>query len=142
MSKARLLGVALASAVVFSGSAAWAEGDAAAGEKVFKKCKVCHTLEEGGKHKVGPNFWGVFGRQAGTAEGYTKYSKDMIAAGEGGLVWSEETIASYIKKDGGTKAFIGSFIGKKKAKTKMVFRGLKKDEDVANLVAYLKANAQ
>ena len=142
MRTTKLLDIALVLAVAFAGSPAWAEGDAVAGAKVFKKCTACHTLKEGGKHRVGPNLWGLLGRQAGTAEGYTKYSKDMIAAGEAGLVWSEETMASYIKKKGGTKVFVGSFIGKAKAKTKMAFRGLKKDGDVANLVAYLKANAQ
>ncbi len=140
MTKAKLLGLALAMTVSFSG-AAWAQGDAAAGEKVFKKCKACHTLEEGGKKRVGPNLWGILGRQAGTAEGF-KYSGDMIAAGEAGLVWSEETLASYLLKEGGTKAFIGSFIDKKKAKTKMAFPGLKKEEDVANIVAYIKTNTQ
>ena len=141
MRTAKLLAIALVSAVAFAASPAWAEGDAAAGAKVFKKCKACHVLKEGGKHRLGPNLWGLMGRQAGTAEGYRKYSKDMKAAGAAGLVWSEETFTSYIKK-GGTKVFIGSFIGKAKAKTKMAFRGLKKDADVANLAAYLKANGQ
>ena len=141
MRMAKLLGIALVSAVAFAASPAWAEGDAEAGAKVFKKCKACHTVKEGGKHRVGPNLWALLGRQAGTAEGYKKYSKDMIAAGEAGLVWSEDTLASYIRKEDGTKIFIGTFIDKKKAKTNMNFRGLKKDEDVDNLVAYLKANA-
>ena len=140
MTKAKLLGLALAMTVSFSG-AAWAQGDAEAGKKVFKKCKACHTLDEGGKNRVGPNLWGILGRQAGTAEGF-KYSGDMIAAGEAGLVWSEETLASYLRKQDGTKVFIGSFIDKKKAKTKMAFPGLKKEDDVANIVAYIKENTQ
>ncbi len=142
MRTAKLLGIALVAAFAFAGSPALAEGDAEAGAKVFKKCRTCHTADEAGKHKVGPNLWALFGRQAGTADGYTKYSDDMVAAGAAGLVWSEETLASYIRREGGTKKFIGTFIDKKKAKTKMAFSGLKKDDDVDNLVAYFKANAQ
>ncbi len=140
MIKAKALGLAVALAVAFTG-AAWAQGDAAKGEKVFKKCKACHTVS--GKNRVGPTLQGVFGRHAGTAEGY-KYSSDMKAAGEAGLVWNGETLGTYIKKDGkkGLKYFIGSYIGKDKAKTKMAFPGLKKDADVENLIAYLKENTQ
>ena len=77
MTKAKLVGLAAALIIGFSG-AAMAAGDADAGKKVFKKCKACHTIDEGGKNRVGPNLWGIFGRQAGTKEGY-KFSKDMIA---------------------------------------------------------------
>ena len=140
MIKATALGLAVALAVAFT-SAAWAQGDAAKGEKVFKKCQACHTVS--GKNRVGPTLQGIFSRQAGTAEGY-KYSNDMKAAGGAGLVWNEETLGTYIKKEGkkGLKYFIGSYIDKDKAKTKMAFPGLKKDADVENLIAYLKENTQ
>ncbi len=140
MIKAKALGLAVALAVAVTG-AAWAQGDAAKGEKVFKKCRACHTLD--GKRRVGPTLQGIFGRQAGAAEGF-KFSGDMKAAGDAGLVWNGETLGTYIKKDGkkGLKYFIGSYIGKDKAKTKMAFPGLKKDADVENLIAYLKENAQ
>ena len=102
------------------------------GKKVFKKCSVCHSLE------VGKNKAGLYGRAAGSLAGY-KFSKDMVAAGGAGLIWNAETLAAYIKKDGkaGPKTYIGALIGKKKAKIKMAFPGLKKDEDIANLIAYL-----
>ena len=108
-------------------------GNPAAGKKVYNKCKACHSFAAG-KKKVGPSLHGLFGRTAGTLEGF-KYSKDMKAAGSKGLVWSEENFVVYIKKP---KPFVGSFIGKKKARTKMVFPGLKKQKDRDNLLAYLK----
>lgn len=109
-----------------------AAGDAKAGEKVFKKCKACHRVD--GKHRVGPSLKGFFGRNAGTAEGF-KYSADMKAAGEAGLVWNDETFLLYMEK---TKTYIGSFIDKKKARTRMAFNGLKKATQREDLLAYLK----
>jgi cytochrome c len=106
------------------GSPALAEGDAAAGEKVFKKCKACHSMEEG-KKKVGPSLFGVIGAPAGAVEGF-KYSKAML---ESGLTWDDETLAKYLTKP---KDLV--------PKTKMSFAGLKKEADVANVIAYLKAN--
>lgn len=105
-------------------SPAMADGDAAAGEKVFKKCKACHTLEEG-KNKVGPSLHGVTGRAAGTLEGF-KYSKAMT---ESGLTWDDETLAKFLTKP---KALV--------PKTRMSFAGLKKEDDIENVIAYLKAN--
>lgn len=140
MNKASMVGLAAALIIGFSG-AAWATGDAEAGKKVFKKCKACHTLDEGGKNRVGPNLWGIFGRAAGSVDGF-RFSDDMTAAGAGGLVWTEETMTEYLRKKGGGKAYIGSFIDKKKAKIKMSFPGLKKEGQAENVVAYVKENTQ
>ncbi len=104
---------------------AFAEGDAAAGEKVFKKCKSCHSLEAG-KNKVGPTLAGVMGRQAGSVEGF-KYSKAML---DSGLTWDEANIDGYVTKP---KEFMPG--------NKMTFPGLKKESDRANLIAYLKQEA-
>lgn len=121
MFKIRALGLAMAFLIGMSG-AAMAAGDADKGAKVFKKCKACHTLKEGGKNKVGPNLFGIFGRQAGTLEGY-KFSKAMKGSD---VVWDEATLDQFITKP---KKFI--------KKTKMGFRGLKKENQRADLIAYL-----
>ena len=117
----RLLGAAALVAIAGQANAA----DAAAGEKVFKKCAACHAVGDGAKNKVGPMLNDLMGRTAGTVEGF-KYSPAMIAAGEGGLVWNEETISAYMKDP---KGFV--------PKNKMAFAGLKKDDEIADLNAYL-----
>jgi len=103
--------------------------DAAAGEKVFAKCKACHVVEDD-KNKIGPSLSGVIGRTAGTHPGF-RYSKPMIEAGESGVKWDDATLTAYLQDP---KAMIKG--------TKMVFPGLKKDEDVANVIAYLKQFSQ
>ena len=104
---------------------AFAEGDAAKGEKVFRKCKACHAVEEG-KNKVGPSLFNVIGRTPGTEEGFS-YSKAMEEFGAGGHVWDEETLSSFLEKPKGLVD-----------KTKMSFVGLRKEEDRADVIAYLK----
>lgn len=99
--------------------------DADAGKKVFNRCKACHDVATG-KNKVGPHLDGIVGRKAGTVEGFA-YSDAMKAAGEGGLVWDEAKIGEYMLNP---KTMIPD--------NKMAFAGLKKPEDVANLIAYLK----
>ncbi len=114
---------ALALAAVIGSGAALAEGDAEAGKKVFKKCKVCHSFDPG-KKKIGPHLKGVIGRKSGAVEGF-KYSKAMAAAD---ITWDEANLDEFLTKP---KAFI--------KKTKMSFAGLKKEEQRADLIAYLKA---
>ena len=117
------LSAIVAAALAFTVAPAQAEGDAAAGEKVYRKCKACHVVEEE-KNKVGPHLINVIGRTPGSLDGF-KYSKAMIAYGEEN-VWDEETLGAYLAAP------------KKVVKgTKMAFAGLKKDEDIANVIAYL-----
>ena len=115
--------LALAFAAALGGGAALAQGDAEAGKKVFKKCKVCHSFDPG-KKQIGPHLKGVVGRQAGTGEGY-KYSKAMAASD---ITWDEANLDKFLTKP---KAFV--------KKTKMAFRGIKKEAQRADLIAYLKA---
>ena len=116
--------LAVMSVVTFSTNSSQAQ-DAAAGEKVFTKCKVCHVAEED-TNKIGPSLHGVIGRTAGTHPDF-KYSEAMIAAGASGVKWDEPTLTTYLHDP---KAMVKG--------TKMAFPGLKKDEDVANVIAYLK----
>ncbi|PRY20250.1 cytochrome c [Aliiruegeria haliotis] len=104
---------------------AFAEGDADAGKKVFNKCKACHAVGEKAKNKVGPMLNGIIGAPAGKVEGF-KYSANLLELAEGGLTWDNETLAAYLTKP---KDVI--------PKGKMSFAGLKKEEDIANVIAYL-----
>lgn len=123
-----VLPLALASAALTFSTTVHAQtlvGDPVAGEKVFKKCKACHQTGPNAQDMVGPHLNGVIGRTAGTVEGYD-YSDAMKAKGAEGLVWTVETLEAYLPNP---KAYVPG--------TKMAFAGLKKDQDRADLIAYL-----
>lgn len=125
-------------AMIPTGSAL-AEGDAEKGAKVFKKCKACHRVGDKAKNAVGPVLNGIIGRAAGTAEKY-KYSKLNRAAGEAGLVWTEEMVFDYLPNP---NKFLKAFLKEKgkeklaKGSTKMSFK-LTKEADRKDVIAYLK----
>jgi cytochrome c len=117
----------VALALLASAGGAHAQGDPAKGEKVFNKCKVCHVLDQQ-KNKIGPYLLGIFGREAGTVEDFKHYSDAMKSSG---VVWDDETLAAYLADP---KGYIPG--------NRMAFPGLKKEEDVQDLLAYLHAQAE
>lgn len=117
------------------------DGDAKAGEKVFKRCMACHMVGDKAKHRIGPNLNDLFGRQAGTAEGF-KYSPVMVALGEAGLKWTPESFSGYLgdpRKWLTEKAKeMGLDCSKlKNCRNRMQFAGLRKEEEIKNVIAFL-----
>ena len=111
-----------------AGGPVWAaDGDAAKGEMVFKKCSACHTVAKPPKHTIGPSLIGVFGRTSGTMDGF-KYSDAMKDAK---IVWDDKTIDGYLKDP---KGFV--------PRNKMVFVGLPKEDERKDVIAYLKEAAK
>ena len=113
----------LAAAIIAVGPGAALAQDAAAGEKIFAQCRACHQVGPTAKNAVGPVLNGLFGRKAGTIEGYT-YSEPNKNSG---ITWDEATFADYIKDP---RAKIPG--------TKMVYPGLKDEQRIKDLIAYLK----
>ena len=105
------------------GAAAAARDAARSARKGFLKCKACHQIGEGAKNAVGPVLNGIVGRKAGTYPDYS-YSD---ANKNSGLTWDEATLKEYLKNP---RAKVPG--------TKMIFPGLTKDEDIDNVIAYLK----
>ncbi len=114
-----------AAALLFTAAAAFADGDAAAGAAVFKKCQSCHTATEP-SNRIGPSLMGVVGRPVASVSTYS-YSPAMKAFGEGGKVCDEALLHQYLANP--------QFIVKG---TRMAFPGLKSDKDLDNLITYLK----
>ncbi|MTI00656.1 cytochrome c family protein [Roseibium sp. RKSG952] len=104
---------------------AHAEGDAAAGEKVFRKCQACHAVGEGAKNKVGPQLNGIVGREPASVEGY-KYSKAAVENAEGAGPWTEAELMQYLEDP-------SKYLG---GRSKMAFK-LRKEDERANVIAYL-----
>ena len=101
--------------------------DAAAGKMVFNRCHICHTLEAGGRNGTGPNLHGLFGRKAGAVEHF-KYSEAMKNSG---IVWDRATLEKYLRDP---KEFVPG--------TRMAFPGIESDEEIADLLAYLREATQ
>lgn len=120
--KLRLTALAALAALAF----ALPTGVLAETSKAFKKCASCHSIEEGGKNKTGPNLWNIMNRGTGQAEGY-KYSKKFAAWAEENTEWTPELMDAWLENS------------KKLVKgTKMAFK--EKDEAKrADIIAYLQS---
>ena len=116
-------GLAVAGAVMVASASGALAQDLAAGENSFKKCLPCHSVGADAKNKVGPVLNGLEGRKSGTIEGYS-YTE---ANKNSGITWDEAVFREYIKDP---RAKIPG--------TKMVFAGIKNDNEVSSLWAYLK----
>jgi len=113
----------LAALALAASTAAASAQDVAAGEQSFKKCLPCHSVGPGAKNKVGPELNGIDGRKSGTAEGFNYTEANKSA----GITWNESVFKEYIKDP---RAKIPG--------TKMVFAGIKNEQEVNDLWAYLK----
>jgi cytochrome c len=122
MMKAMLASASILVAALLLGTSAHAQ-DVSAGERSFNKCRACHQLGETAKNTIGPVLNGLFGRPSGSVEGYS-YSPANKAAG---LTWDDTVFADYIKDP---KA--------KMPGTKMIFAGIKNEQEIKDLAAYLK----
>jgi cytochrome c len=115
---------ATASMTAATGAARAQSGDVAKGERAFNlQCKACHTLERGGANTAGPNLYGLMGRRSGTMQGYG-YSEVMRRFG---IEWTDKTLAEYLS-DPKT-----SMPG-----TKMVFAGIRRQDQLDDVIAYLR----
>lgn len=133
----RLTVLASFAAMALSGAEAIAQ-DAAKGEQVFKQCMTCHRIGPDAKNLVGPALTGIIGRQSGTAPGFA-YSPLNKAAGEAGLVWTDELVMQYLPDP---NAFMKKFLTDKgkadlaTGSTKMAFK-LANEQQRKDVIAYL-----
>lgn len=119
---------AAALAIVTGATPALAQdGDPEAGEQYFRRCQACHMVGENAQPRVGPPLNDLFGRQAGTWEGFNRYSPAMKGAGEKGLVWNANTLSSYLENP---RQYVPG--------NRMAYPGIPSAEDRQNVIAYLK----
>lgn len=118
----------VAGAMLSVSAPAVASGDPAAGQRVFNQCRACHTINEGGRHGVGPNIWGIVGQPAGKREGF-RYSAKMTELAGQGLTWTEDNLRKYLTNPrdlvpGGS----------------MAFAGIRNPQQLEDLIAFLRQN--
>lgn len=118
--------LAIAAVAVCTPAAATELGDAKRGEELFAKCAACHQVGAGAKNRVGPHLNGVFGRRAAAVETF-RYSTALTRAGDKGLEWHADTLATFISNP---KSLVPG--------TRMSFRGYDDPNDQADLIAYLR----
>ncbi len=110
---------------MFTIAGAWGV-DAKRGAELYQQCKRCHQVGQGAEHRIGPHLNGVFGRQAGSVEGFT-YSRALREAGANGLVWTGQTLDAFLS---GPATVV--------PQSRMSFDGLSAADDRANLLAWLR----
>ena len=118
----------LLNALLLGGTSTTFADNAVRGAEIFKQCAACHSIGEGGEHGVGPSLNHVFGRVAGTVEGYDTYSEGMIARGQADKknVWQEKTLYKFLANP-----------AKRVPGTTMAFPGLKTEKEIKDLLAFL-----
>ena len=119
----------LLAALLGAAGPAYADGDAVAGKKVFNRCMACHAADKP-TNKVGPHLAGIVGRPVASVADFKGYSDAMKAKGASGAVWDEAALTAYITDP---KGYIPG--------NNMAFSGLKKPDDIANVIAYMKSVA-
>ena len=124
LGRAILAGLSVAISVGMAGAAQ--QGDAERGARLFAKCKSCHMVGPEARNRVGPHLNELFGRRAGSVDGYD-YSKDLAREGADGLVWTLDKLHIYIDNP---KALV--------SQTFMNFRGMKDEKDRTDLLAFLR----
>ena len=117
--------LSVAAAGVVTAGAAAAQGDAAAGERVFRKCAACHMVGDDAKNRVGPVLNGVIGREIASVDGF-RYSDAFTDLKAEGFVWTEENLHAYLENP---RQFI--------KRNRMAFAGLRKADERADVIAYL-----
>ena len=106
-------------------------GSAYAIDKEFRKCAGCHKIEEGKRGGMGPNLWGIYGKQSGQVEGY-RYSKWLK---ESGIIWTREALQAWLS-DRKTRQ---EYFGKEVKDTKMMWTGIKQEEQMQEILDYLES---
>jgi cytochrome c len=125
----KIIAATVSVVLTVAATAAFAQsGDATRGERLFnQQCKICHTVEKGGRTGVGPNLFGIFGSKAGGVQGFS-FSEAMQKSG---IVWNDKTMAEYLKDPKG-----------RVPDGKMVYAGLKQKAQLDDMIAYLKKATQ